>query len=287
MSHSLLESLNWDPWVQLKNLDMVGFYELSQRLEVNHSGAGWTMIPAGELNVVDVEACEGRGHGFQVECVIDESQVLLDLSVASVVPVADVWVGGPALEEQMEIAFEWDFLHRLAIFDAEHQPSGSCLIGDSAQHFICELYILLLFVLSFTFGLLAEFGVFWRFLEAFPDHVDEFVGVVLHIDAAHVKDDQFCLEAFGCFQGFEGMPVGIFPLSGISGSKFIEVWSGVIYADREGAEVVEGGDFDFAGFDGGDDAGEEADTDTVAEFSEFETEFSNFAEHGPAIGMSA
>lgn len=62
MGHPLFKSFHGNPGVQLKDLDMVGFNELSERLEVNHAGAWGAMIPAWELDVVDVEAGQGRGH---------------------------------------------------------------------------------------------------------------------------------------------------------------------------------------------------------------------------------
>jgi hypothetical protein len=48
---------------------------------------------------------------------------------------------------------------------------------------------------------------------------------------------------------------------------------------------VEAGDFDFAGLDGFQDSGKQADAGAVAQLGVFETKVANLAQHRAAIGM--
>jgi hypothetical protein len=55
----------------------------------------------------------------------------------------------------------------------------------------------------------------------------------------------------------------------------------------EGAEIVEGGNPDFAGFHGLDDAREQAQPDAVAQFGVLEAEGPDFIQHLAAAGMAS
>jgi hypothetical protein len=66
----------------------------------------------------------------------------------------------------------------------------------------------------------------------------------------------------------------------------IEIGCGIGDAHRQRTEVVETGDFYFAGCDRFDDSGEKAQTNSVAKFGVLKTEVANLLKHGTAIGMA-
>ena len=68
---------------------MLRFDEGFEFFAFDHPGTGRAMIAAGELHVVNVKAVQPFGHRFEMHGVIDEAQVVFDLGVTAIVPVAD------------------------------------------------------------------------------------------------------------------------------------------------------------------------------------------------------
>ena len=60
----------------------------------------------------------------------------------------------------------------------------------------------------------------------------------------------------------------------------------MVHAHGQRTEVVQGGDFDFAGVHGVEDAGHEADARAVAQFGVFKAQLADFAQHGAAIRVA-
>ena len=54
---------------------------------------------------------------------------------------------------------------------------------------------------------------------------------------------------------------------------------------RQRTEIVQAGNFDFAGIDGLKNAGHETDSGSVAELGVFEAELPDFAQHGAPISV--
>jgi hypothetical protein len=148
------------------------------------------------------------GEAADMHGVVDDAEVLLDLAVAGVVPVADAGFLELA-EKQVEIAFEGDFLERLAVFDAEFQPALRGFLGEGMEERVGGVHVRFLAGLAFLQGFLEQLLVLGSFLAAFGDHVEEAVGVVLHLDGAHVEDDQDGFEAGGGVEGLEAVLPGV------------------------------------------------------------------------------
>ena len=59
----------------------------------------------------------------------------------------------------------------------------------------------------------AQFLILRRSLLARPDHLNQFVGVILHLDAPHVEHDQLGVQTLGSLDRFERITEGIFSLA--------------------------------------------------------------------------
>ena len=80
------------------------------------------MIVRGKLHVVKVKSGQARGERFEMLGVVKEAEVFLDLRVAGVVPINNVRAVKLA-EEELEVAFQRNFLERLPVFDAEFEAA--------------------------------------------------------------------------------------------------------------------------------------------------------------------
>ena len=65
-----------------------------------------------------MEAAKAVAQGFQVHGVVEESEVLLDLRVAGVVPIDEVGAGKLA-EKELEIAIQRQLLEGLAVLSPQ------------------------------------------------------------------------------------------------------------------------------------------------------------------------
>ena len=131
-----------------------------------------------------------------------------------VVPVTD-GRGVKLLEEQGEVALQRDLLQRLAVFDAESDPARFGFRAQPRQHFIGKLDVPLLFLLPLFDHFSADFFVFGRLLLAGADHLDQLVGILLHVDAAHVEHHQTRLQPLRHLQGLERVAPRILPLAAV------------------------------------------------------------------------
>ena len=61
MSNPAFGILNGHPAAELENFDMFRLHKRLERGEVNHAGAGRTMVARGKLNVVDVKSRQPVG----------------------------------------------------------------------------------------------------------------------------------------------------------------------------------------------------------------------------------
>lgn len=267
---------------EFEDFDVLGLHQRFESGEVDFAGARGAMVPAGVLDVMDVEAGEAVAAGFQVRPVIEEAEVLFDLRVAGVVPVNEARAGDFS-EEKVVVAFDGEFFEGLAVFDAHFDAARFGFGHESLQAFNGALPVILFDLVTFGGEFVAELFVFGRILFTAFEHFEEFVGVGLHLDAADVEDDERGFDADGEVEGAQGVFVGEFALFAAVIGELVEVGRGVIHPHRERAEIVERGDFDFTGVDGFEDARHEGNAGAVAEFSVFEAEVADFAEHGAAI----
>src|SRR5688500_16487192 len=58
-----------------EDFDVVRTDNVLEAREVDHAGAGGAVVAAGKLDIVNVEAGELLGHRFEMENVIDETEV--------------------------------------------------------------------------------------------------------------------------------------------------------------------------------------------------------------------
>src|SRR5205823_6032981 len=103
-------------------------------------------------------------------------------------PIDQIWAGEFA-EEKRVIAFERQFLQRLAIFNPQFHAAGFGLGQNFFQRLFCAFQEWLLFCLALFSHFSAERFVFGRLLFASGRHVQQFIGVILHLDAAAVEND--------------------------------------------------------------------------------------------------
>ena len=144
--------------------------------------------------------------------VIQKAQIGFDLGVPRVVPVGQARAGQIAKELGV-IAFYRQLLQGLSVFDAQFDPE---FFGNRENPFIGlndAIEMLRFAVRSFFIRFLAEFLVFAAFLLPVGDHLQQLVGVVFHLDASAVHDDQRGLKPGGQLQGFERVALGQFDLA--------------------------------------------------------------------------
>src|SRR5690606_16699646 len=149
---------------------------------------GHKVITPRKGDVMDVKSDDAVSQSSQMHRVMDQAQVLLDLSVPCVVPVTHGGLG-ELTEEEMEIAFERDLLHGLAVLDAEDESSLCRLLRKGAEKGVNGLDVRFLARLAPSHGLFQEPFVLGRFAPAALHHLKEAVGVVLHLDRAEVQND--------------------------------------------------------------------------------------------------
>ena len=101
-----------------------------------------------------------------------------------------------------------------------------------------------------------------------------------------MKNDNGRFDTGGKLDSLQGVTLGQFAFARAVGGELIEIGRGIGDAHRQRTEVVETGNFYFTGCNRFDDAGEKAETDSVAEFGVLKTEIANFPEHGAAIGVA-
>lgn len=73
--------------------------------EVEHSGERHAVVARGPLDVVHMAADQVWGDPFQPLFVVDQAEVVFQLDVAKIVPVADLWVIGEMLLQAQHFAF--------------------------------------------------------------------------------------------------------------------------------------------------------------------------------------
>src|SRR5664280_161125 len=93
MLHTPPDIFRREGWTQFEHFDVLRSDPWLERSEINHPRSRRTMVPARELNVMDMKPGQPVRQGFQVHGMPDESQVLLDLRVACVVPVHQAGAG--------------------------------------------------------------------------------------------------------------------------------------------------------------------------------------------------
>ena len=267
---------------EFEDFDVLGLHKRLQGGEVDLSGAGGAVVGARILDVVDVKAEEAVAARFQMRPVVDKAEVLFDLRVAGIVPVDEVRAGDFG-EEGGVVAFDGEFFERLAVFDAHFDAALFGFGHEFLQAVDRALPVILFDLVTFGGEFVAELFVFGRVFAAALEHFEKFVGVGLHLDAADVEDDKRGFDADGEVERAQGVFVGELALLGALVRVLVEVGCGMIHAHGQRAEIVERGNFDFAGVDGIENAGHEADAGAVAEFGVFEAEVADFAEHGAAV----
>src|SRR6266516_190630 len=108
---------------------------------------------------------------------MDEAEVLLNLGMASVVPINDGRVG-EFFEEQKKITVERNFFQRFAILDPEFEAALFGLLNQPAQHLMGKGNGSFFFLLAFARSLFTELFVFGRVLLLAGDHREQFLSVI-------------------------------------------------------------------------------------------------------------
>ena len=216
---------------------------------------------------------------------VNEAEVFLDLRVANVVPVADIRVVKP-LKEKVPVGVYRDFLEGFADLDAQFDAPQARLFGDPLEHPVGKVARLGLLFLALNFRSLTKLLVFWAVLFSGLKQIDQLVGVVAHVDLAHVQHDQLGPELVGHLDGFHRVLVGVVAFAGVGGGELEDVRIGVVAADRQRTEIVQGGNLDHPGLDRLHNPGDEAQADAVAQLGILKAEVADFLKHLAAIGVA-
>ena len=232
-----------------------------------------------------MKTAQSRSHRLEMQPVVDEAKVLLDLCMADIVPVTDRRVI-ESLEEKIPVRVDRDFLEVLANLDSQLDAAHGGLLGDPFKHLVREVAVFDLGLFPLQLRLLAELLVLGRVLFSRLEQVDQLVGVIPHIDLAHVQHDQLGSELIRHLDGFHSVLVGVLPLANVRGGKLEHVWVGVLAPDRQRAEVVQGGNLDHARLVRVDDSRHKAQPDAVAQFGILKPKVANLLEHRAAVGVA-
>ena len=94
------------------------------------------------------------------------------------------------------------------------------------------------------------------------------------------------MDAFGKIEGLERVLEGELAIARLVGGEFVKIGRGPLDAHGQGTEIVQGGNLDLAGLDGVQDAGHQGEPRAVAQFGIFKTQFTDFEQHQPPIGLA-
>ena len=101
-----------------------------------------------------------------------------------------------------------------------------------------------------------------------------------------MQHDERTLNSLGEFESFEGVAFGQLAFARALGRELVEVRRGIVYAHRQGTEVMQAGNFYFTRGDSLQDPRQQAHSDAMTEFSVFEAELPDLLKHCPAIRMA-
>src|SRR5690242_7401527 len=74
--------------VKFKNFNVLRFHERLQCSVIDHARARRTVVASGKKDVMNMEPKEPWRQRLEMNGVIDETEVLLDLRMAAIVPIA-------------------------------------------------------------------------------------------------------------------------------------------------------------------------------------------------------
>src|SRR5436309_16140975 len=86
MRHAALDLLGSERRAEFEDFQVFRLHHLFESGEIDHPGAGRTMVASGKFHIVHMEAIEAILQRFQVEEMVNEPEVLLDLRVSRVMP---------------------------------------------------------------------------------------------------------------------------------------------------------------------------------------------------------
>ena len=250
------------------------------------AGEGGHVVAARPFGVVEMAADEAGCDFFKPLDVVEEAEVVLYLHVAEVVPVA-CGGGGKLVEHGEHFAFAGDFLEAVAALDAEADAVFGGVVVNAAEAGEHSLKGAFAVCLALFHAFEFEADEVFAHVHADFGHFHESLGVFADGDAAEVHDDEGRAEAFGEINGLERVPYGAFAFAVEVRGKLVAVGRGAGDFRRQGAEVVERGDFHFSRLPHFEDALDERKADAVAEFDGVEAEVEYFLDHRGAVGVAS
>ena len=162
------------------------------------------MVATGKLHVVNVKTSEMVAQGFEVENVMDKTEVLFDLGMAGIVPIDQARAIDVA-KKKLVIGFDRQFFETLAVFNPEFDVARF----GFGQDFFEDLFYTLKDGFFFCVALLRIFSanlfVFGRFALTTRDEIEELVGIVFHFNRPGMKNNHGRLESGGEFNGLQGV----------------------------------------------------------------------------------
>ena len=133
MGHTFFGGIGLEARAQLEDLDVFRLHQVLESVEIDHALPRRTVVSGWKLDIVQVKTAEPAGHRLEVQPVVNEAEVLLDLRVADVVPVADIGVIKP-LKEKVPVGVYRDFLEGFADLDTQFDAPQARLFGDPLEH---------------------------------------------------------------------------------------------------------------------------------------------------------
>lgn len=220
-----------------------------EAFERNLSCPWGTVVLEGPADIVDMAAEKSWGDAVEPLFVVEQGEVVFDVGVSEVVPVADIGVGD-LVEKIVKLVLGGDGFVVFAVFDGEPDVFCGGVVGDFFYTIECAVEIGGAIGFAFFDG--CEFGAgefFAQELVVFYK-VAQGAGEREAADASGVDDDEIGLEPFGHVDGLHGQLGCTLAIAGAMGGEFVAIRVVHHHLGGKGAEVVQAGDAKAKGFSG-------------------------------------
>lgn len=132
-----------------------------------------TVVAIWPIDIVDVAADEVGLHLCQPLLVIEQAEVMLELHVAKVVPIADPWIVSEVLLQHHHFALVWHIFVARSRLDRDRHADFFRLIGDERERLDRAVVVRLMELFALFDEVEFRLGVFGGELLAFFDHLSE------------------------------------------------------------------------------------------------------------------
>ena len=201
------------------------------------------MVAGRPLDIVHMAAHEMRGDAFQPLVVIEQAEVVFELDVAEIMPVADPRVVGEVVLQSRHLAFGGHVLKVRARLNGQPDAEGGGPRGDRGNGIQRPLKVEWPDFLAFPDKLELGLDVFRLGLAALGHHRGEALAPLARVERhrAHVEHQVLCFELGGQFQGTECQIEGALPFEWPVRGEFIGIRRINHDLHRRGEKIVDAG----------------------------------------------